>query len=151
MHYSLNILVSSTPLFTLILSRSFLTRLQLLQVKITNLHVSTIVFQTSGKVSGISITVFRLFLVSLLLRLFILSRGSRTSSKHTGDTSTEGVTNGRTNGYTGRSRSHLSEQTWRPRAGLRLCGGCWIVRSRGSGVSRSPLRGSWGGSSLSRH
>ena len=152
-----------------VVSGSVLARLQLLQVVVAHLHVAVVVFETLGEHSRVGVASSGLH-VLLLLRhgghlLFNgLGRGQRATTEHTGDTGTQGVTDGRTDGDTSGGQRHLAEQTGTLRGlhgssgsggvGRRVSGGSSSVggRVRG-GVSRSRL-GSAGGrsrSSLSGH
>lgn len=133
-----------------------MTSLQLLQVVTTNLHVATILLQTSSEGSGISITGLGLLLVLLSLSdllLFNWSRGRTT--EHTGDTSTQSVTDSRTNGYTSSGGGHVGEKARALLGGLWVSHRWWVVRLSwgwsSCGVSRSALRSNWSGSSLSSH
>lgn len=139
----------------LITTRGLLACLQLLQVEITNLHVTVVLLQTSGEGSGIGVTSSGLFLVVLLGSLLRGFSRSRRASEHRSDTSTKGVADGGTDGNTGGSRCHLTEQAWALLRLNRLRNGSWMLLWRGhrssSCVGRSGLRSNWSGSSLSSH
>lgn len=102
----------------LVLTSSLLTSLQLLEVEVTDLHVTVVLRKTSSEVSGVNITGnTTLLLESLGLDLSwssVVNWGSwgGGATKHGGDTGTEGVTNSRTNSDTGSGGSHVSEETW---------------------------------------
>lgn len=146
----------------LVETSGFLTCLQLLQVVVTDLHVTIVFRQTLGEASGIGITLcLALELLLALLGTNLLvdrSGGFRGTTKHRGDTGTHGVTNGGTNGNTGGGRGHLGEHTWLSLLSSSLWVGSWVVWGLGvrwssGGVGRSRLGSGWSrsGSSLSRH
>lgn len=98
----------------LIVTRGFLTSLQLLQVKVADLHVTSVVSQTTGESGRIGFASTSLLLVILLLLLrgdLLLDglRWGRGTAKHASDTSPKGVADGRTDGNAGCSRSHLAK------------------------------------------
>lgn len=150
-----------------VVSGSVLTSLQLLQVVVTHLHVAVVVFETLGEHSRVVVTGSRLHVLLLLLShgshlLFHgLSRRRRATTEHTGDTGTQGVTNGRTDGNTSGSQGHLTKQT----GALRRSSGSgrvsrWVSGRSGSvgrrvrrsvGRSRLGSAGSRSRSSLSGH
>ena len=136
------------------MSGSVLASLQLLQVVVTNLHVAVVVFETLGEHSSVSVAGSGLH-VLLLLRhgghlLFNgLGRGQRATTEHTGDTGTQGVTDGRTDGDTSGGQRHLTEQTGTLR-GLHGGGGSGRMGRRVSGGSSSVGRGVRGGVGRSR-
>ncbi|KAH3666114.1 hypothetical protein OGAPHI_004303 [Ogataea philodendri] len=129
-------------------------RLELLQIEVAGLEVTVGLFQTSGEVSSVSITSWRLLLVLLLswsgLDLLLLVLGwLRRGSKHTRDSGTDGVSDSRTDSDTSGGGGHLREQTWLLLLGLHraavrvVLGRC----SHGGCLSGVGWGGSWSWSS----
>lgn len=131
---------------SLVLTSGLLTCLQLLQVVATNLHIATVLLQTSGKRSGICITSLGLILVVIGLgNLLLLNWSRRRPAEHSCNTCTQGVANSRTNSNTGSGGSHVGEKARAPlllglwvgcRGSRRVVGPFWCCSS----VSRSTLR-----------
>lgn len=124
---------------SLVLTSSLLTSLQLLEVEVTDLHVTVVLSETSGEVSGVNVTSNTL-LLSWGSGLFHWSWGGG-ATEHRCDTSTNCVTDSRTDSDTGSGGSHVSEETWLLwLLGLWVRVGVWLRWwSSGSGVSGSLL------------